>query len=182
MWSLPFVHAFLIVLWSVCGACAPYKDGLSRYEDFHYKDETVVRPSYLYNGNSYTGKTTPLYWDGPRMALGPRRTNKMDMCVWNVFMIMIQISPYVFFTTLQLAMSIWFMWWLVAQKATSHDNAGLGLTHEREIWPQWVGNPSKCTYNEAYKNNTPLSKAFGLSWKQFHMGKYIHMAKGLMLI
>ena len=24
--------------------------------DFHFKDKTVVRPSYLYNGNSYTGE------------------------------------------------------------------------------------------------------------------------------
>ena len=27
---------------------------------------SIVRPSYLYNGNSYTGKTTFLYWDEPR--------------------------------------------------------------------------------------------------------------------
>ena len=38
-----------------------YKDRLSRYRDSHYKDKTVSRPSYLYNGNSYTGKTTSLY-------------------------------------------------------------------------------------------------------------------------
>ena len=30
--------------------------------DFHCKDKTIVSPSYLYNGNSYTGKTAP-YWD-----------------------------------------------------------------------------------------------------------------------
>ena len=35
-----------------------------RLWDFHYKDKTVVRPSYLYNGNPYTGDTY-LYWDGP---------------------------------------------------------------------------------------------------------------------
>ena len=28
--------------------------------DFQYKDKTVVRPSYLYDGNSYTGKFTSL--------------------------------------------------------------------------------------------------------------------------
>ena len=32
-----------------------------RYGDSHYKDETFMRPSYLYNGNPYTGKTTSLY-------------------------------------------------------------------------------------------------------------------------
>ena len=32
--------------------------------DFHYKDKTVMKLSYLYDGNSYAGKTSPLYWDG----------------------------------------------------------------------------------------------------------------------
>ena len=32
------------------------------YRDSYYKDETVVRPSYLYNGKSYTGKITSLHW------------------------------------------------------------------------------------------------------------------------
>ena len=30
-----------------------------------YKDETFVRPSHLYNGNTYTGKMASLYWDCP---------------------------------------------------------------------------------------------------------------------
>ena len=30
--------------------------------DFYCKDKPIVRQSYLYNGNPYTGKTTPLYW------------------------------------------------------------------------------------------------------------------------
>ena len=40
-------------------SCAPseYKKGLSRYGEFHYKDKSVAKLSYLYNGNSYTGKT-----------------------------------------------------------------------------------------------------------------------------
>ena len=37
-----------------------YKDVISRYGNFHYKDKTVARPSYLYTGN-----TASLYWDGP---------------------------------------------------------------------------------------------------------------------
>ena len=50
-------------------APSQYKDGVSRYWHFHYKDKTVVRPSYLYNKNPYNGKTTSLYWDGPLCAL-----------------------------------------------------------------------------------------------------------------
>ena len=34
-----------------------YKDGLSRYGDFHYEDNIFGKPSYLYNGNTYIGKT-----------------------------------------------------------------------------------------------------------------------------
>ena len=58
----------------------------TRYRDSHYKDKTVVRPcylyngnsyilynensySYLYNGNSYTGKLASLYWNAPPEAL-----------------------------------------------------------------------------------------------------------------
>ena len=40
--------------------------------DFHHKDKTVVRSSHLYrvnNGNSYTRKTTYLYWDEPLFFL-----------------------------------------------------------------------------------------------------------------
>ena len=39
---------------------------LFRYGDSHYKDKTVVRPSYLYNGNPFTGTATSSYWDGPQ--------------------------------------------------------------------------------------------------------------------
>ena len=46
------------------------KDGLSRYDDFHYKDKTVVRWSYLYNGNLYTDNMTSLYWYGPQILCG----------------------------------------------------------------------------------------------------------------
>ena len=35
---------------------------------FHYKDKTFVRPSYLYNGNSYTGKMISLYWVRPLLV------------------------------------------------------------------------------------------------------------------
>ena len=41
------------------------KDPLSRYKDLRYKDETAVRLSYIYIGNSYPGKTTSLYWNDP---------------------------------------------------------------------------------------------------------------------
>ena len=33
-----------------------------RYRKSHCGDKTILRPSYLHNGISYTGKTTSLYW------------------------------------------------------------------------------------------------------------------------
>ena len=36
-----------------------------QYRDSHYKDDTVVRPSYLYQGNLHTGKMASLYWISP---------------------------------------------------------------------------------------------------------------------
>ena len=32
---------------------------------FHVKSKTVARPSYLWHRDSYTGKSTYLYWDEP---------------------------------------------------------------------------------------------------------------------
>ena len=44
-------------------APSQFKGRLFRYGDFHDKDTTVVRPSYLYNGNSYIDNTFSLYWE-----------------------------------------------------------------------------------------------------------------------
>ena len=33
-----------------------------QYRKSHCGDKTILRPSYLHNGISYTGKTPPLYW------------------------------------------------------------------------------------------------------------------------
>ena len=35
-----------------------------QYRKSHCGDKTILRPSYLRNGISYTGKTTSLYWIG----------------------------------------------------------------------------------------------------------------------
>ena len=73
--------------WEENSDSSQYKDHLSRYGDFHYKDETVVRPSDLYNGNSYTVKTALLYWDSP-----PGLGCKFHRTIWNkVFGYIIEI-------------------------------------------------------------------------------------------
>ena len=42
-----------------------YQYDLFKYRDSHYKNKRVVKSSYLYNGSSYTNKTS-LYWDTSR--------------------------------------------------------------------------------------------------------------------
>ena len=63
---------YLIQFWPRCWvsfgitrALSQHKYCLSRYGDFYYKDNTVMRQSYPYYGNFYTVKMTSLYWDGP---------------------------------------------------------------------------------------------------------------------
>ena len=40
-----------------------------QYKKSHCGDKTILRPSYLHNGISYTGKTTSLYWIGAQMLI-----------------------------------------------------------------------------------------------------------------
>ena len=40
---------------------------------YHCGDKTILRPSYLHNGISYTGKTTSLYWIGALWCIYPNK-------------------------------------------------------------------------------------------------------------
>ena len=42
-----------------------------QYRKSHCGDKTILRPSYLHNGISYTGKTTSLYWIGAQGPIWP---------------------------------------------------------------------------------------------------------------
>ena len=58
MWLL--IHALVsynLAKEAFSRALFQYKDHLSRYDCIHYKDKTVMRLSYLYDRNPYTGKT-----------------------------------------------------------------------------------------------------------------------------
>ena len=41
-----------------------------QYRKAHCGDKTILWPSYLHNGISYTGKITSLYWIGPWINIG----------------------------------------------------------------------------------------------------------------
>ena len=86
----------LTISWNVCAGCqinfqrsallalwkeihrAPMDSGcwfnikMSSYQfrKSHYGDKTILRPSYLHNGISYTGKTTSLYWIRAQITKG----------------------------------------------------------------------------------------------------------------
>ena len=40
-----------------------------QYRKSHCGDKTILRPSYLHNGISYTGKTLSLYWIGAQVLI-----------------------------------------------------------------------------------------------------------------
>ena len=42
-----------------------------QYRKSHCGDKTILRPSYLYNGISYTGKMTSLYWIRAQVTVNP---------------------------------------------------------------------------------------------------------------
>ena len=44
-----------------------YEDPLSRYRNPHYKETMGVKQFHLYNGNSFTSKTSYLYWNVPQV-------------------------------------------------------------------------------------------------------------------
>ena len=54
---------YKIVYSTTIRAPLQYKDHLSRYEDFHYKDKMAMRLSHDHNEKPYTGKTTSLHID-----------------------------------------------------------------------------------------------------------------------
>ena len=50
-----------------------------QYRKFHCGDKTILRPSYLHNGISYTGKMTSLYW------IGAQESNEWNGQLWASF-------------------------------------------------------------------------------------------------
>ena len=64
VWNVTW-YLCTIGIWSATRIPSQYQDHLSWDGDFHDKDKTVVKLSYLYHGDPYTGKMGSLYWDAP---------------------------------------------------------------------------------------------------------------------
>ena len=56
-----------------------------QWKDSRYKDETVVRPSYLYNGNYFIGKTISSwwYWIGFQLSTGQSKWRSVMNSCWS---------------------------------------------------------------------------------------------------
>ena len=52
-----------------------------QYRKSHCGDKTILRPSYLHNGISYTGKMTSLYWIRAQGAVSIRKTVLPGMAI-----------------------------------------------------------------------------------------------------
>ena len=61
---MPNKHSGKTAYWAVF----QYKDRISRYEEFLYKDKMAMRPSYIHNGDAHLSKTASSFWDGPLQA------------------------------------------------------------------------------------------------------------------
>ena len=59
-WIMPIFHAK--VTFQDPGGCFHVKMSSYQYRNSHCGDKTILRPSYLHNGISFTGKTASLHW------------------------------------------------------------------------------------------------------------------------
>ena len=77
-------HSAIYCLWKNCENTGPHLNietafvGV-KYEYFHYIDKTVVRPSYLYNGNHFTDKKTSYIEMIPVLKSIPLISQGMDI-------------------------------------------------------------------------------------------------------
>ena len=63
-------HHAKIIIMSTFSGTGPWfniKMASFQHRKSHCGDKTILRPSYLHNGITYTGKTTSLYWIGAQL-------------------------------------------------------------------------------------------------------------------
>ena len=68
-WNLTHKILILFMVIFISGGRFNIKMPSYRYRKSHCGDKTILRPSYLHNGISYTGKMTSLYWIRPPVLL-----------------------------------------------------------------------------------------------------------------
>ena len=73
-----------ICLWCA-GGWFNIKTTSYQYRKSHCGDKTILRPSYLHNGVSYTGKMTSLYWIRALVLCGANASASMVLTVWDKY-------------------------------------------------------------------------------------------------
>ena len=85
--SAPFIspHMCLRLWWPshmfLPGPWFNIKMSSYQYRKSHCGDKMILRPSYLHNGISYTGKTTSLYWIRAQVMMPQLHINPADVQV-----------------------------------------------------------------------------------------------------
>ena len=67
-WKHPYSKVDILICSQYSGPWFNIKKSSYQYRKSHCGDKTILRPSYLHNGISYTGKMTSLYWISPLLA------------------------------------------------------------------------------------------------------------------
>ena len=81
-----------LVLWECSGHQFNIKMTSYQYRKSHCGDKTILRPSHLHNGISYTGKMTSLYWIGDLVSAPEGLTWVLSSHMESL----IQLSPFSF--------------------------------------------------------------------------------------
>ena len=81
------------VLWHSPGPRFNIKMTSYQYRKSHCGDKTAVRSSYLYNGISYTGKMTSLYWIRAVGAISQWVPNLL-FCILSLKSIILKLQPH----------------------------------------------------------------------------------------
>ena len=80
VWT-PFVCVFVVSHFQVQWAGDLLKKTISMYMEFQYKHNTLVKPSYLYNENPFTGKMASFYWNGYQISYLTHWGRVTHLCV-----------------------------------------------------------------------------------------------------
>ena len=80
-----------------------------QYRKSHCGDKTILRPSYLHNGISYTSKTTSLYWIRALVSVSDIGARCWGLAKW--FQLFVYQNPIVTFIFIFFELWVWeFLW------------------------------------------------------------------------
>ena len=107
------------------------------YRKSHCGDKTILRPSYLHNGISYTGKTTSLYWIGAQVI----RSHGIDpTCAIYSIVLVRMVNTANPSPTFQGMMTMRSLSWTSTAKKSGSSYVTFGLKSPIKWRKKWTGN------------------------------------------